>query len=159
MKKLTIIFIAILLVILVVKVKDSFSINIGPKNASTSTNTVNLTQNKNSNSSLETKENTEGPVSVAVTPRSLENGSSAWSFDITLNTHSEELSEDLVAVSELVDDQGKSYRPTSWEGAPPGGHHREGTLKFNPISPKPKSLELKIKNAGGIPERSFKWDL
>ena len=75
------------------------------------------------------------------------------------DTHSEELSEDLVAVSELLDDQGKAYKPTSWDGSPPGGHHRNGVLKFNPISPKPRSLELKIKNVGGVVERSFKWDL
>lgn len=165
MEKITIIFIVILLVILAVKLKDSFSINIGPKNTATSTNATNsassnenqggITQNT---SGLETKESTEGPVSVAVTPKSLE-ASTPWDFDITLNTHSEELSEDLVAVSELLNDQGKSYKPTAWEGAPPGGHHRQGILKFNPISPKPKSIEIKIKNVGGIPERSFKWNL
>ena len=146
MKNLTIIFIVILLVIFVVNLKDNFSINIGPKNPSISTNTANPTQNTNSNSNQKTKESSEGPVTVAVTPRSLESGSSSWDFDITLNTHSEELSEDLVAVSELLDDQGKAYKPTSWDGSPPGGHHRNGVLKFNPISPKPRSLELKIKN-------------
>ena len=77
------------------------------------------------------------------------------------------MSADLVAVSELIDNQGKTYKPTSWEGSAPGGHHREGVLKFNPIpegknsfiSLKPKSLELKIKNVGGVPERRFKWQL
>lgn len=144
MKKLTIIFIAILLVILAVKLKDSFS----------TTNTTNPVSN-----GLEIRESNDGPVSVAVTPQSVEEGASSWNFDITLNTHSEELSEDLIAVSQLIDDQGKSYKPTAWEGAPPGGHHREGILKFNLISPRPKSIELKIKNVGGIPERSFKWNL
>lgn len=152
MKKVTVILIAILLVILAFKLKDSFSINIGPKNINTSTNATN-----SASSGLETKESSEGPVTVAVTPKSLEESLASWDFAITLNTHSKELSEDLVAVSELVDDQEGSYKPMSWEGAPPGGHHREGILKFNPISPKPKSLELKIKNVGGIPERSFKW--
>lgn len=144
MKKLTIIIIAILLVILVVKLKDSFSITNATNSAS---------------SGLETKKSNDGPVTVAVTPKSLGESLASWDFDITLNTHSEELGEDLVAVSELVDDQGKSYKPISWEGTLPGGHHREGVLKFNPISPRPKSIELKIKNVGGIPERSFKWNL
>lgn len=164
MKKITVI-IAILLVILTIKLKDSFSINIGSKNRSTSTtvnnsassNTASGETTQNQSSGLETRESNDGPVSVAVTPRSLE--SASWDFDITLNTHSEELSEDLVAVSQLIDDQGKSFKPTAWEGAPPGGHHREGVLKFNPISPKPKSIEIKIKNVGGIQERSFKWNL
>lgn len=158
MKKITVIIISILLIILTFKLKDSFSINIGPKNASTSTNTVSPTQNQNSNNSL-TKESSEGPVTVAITPQSLDPNSSTWNFEISLNTHSEELSADLVAVSELTDDQGKSYKPISWEGAPPGGHHREGVLRFSLISPKPKSLELKIKNVGGVSERRFKWNL
>ena len=157
MKKITIIIIVILFVILVVTFKDSFSINIGPKNASTSTNTVNLTQNKNNG--LETKESNEGPVTVAVTPRSLEQDLATWDFEIALNTHSEELSTDLATNSELVDNQGRSYNPISWEGSLPGGHHRSGVLKFSPISPKPKSIELKIKNVGGVTERSFEWDL
>ncbi|MBI2314494.1 hypothetical protein HYU93_00320 [Candidatus Daviesbacteria bacterium] len=157
MKKITVAVIAILFLILGVKLKDSFSVNIGPKNINTPVAIQGSpSQNK---SDLETKESNGGPVSVAVTPKGLEKGLSVWDFDITLNTHSEELNEDLVAISELVDGQGKSYKPISWEGAPPGGHHRQGILKFNPISPKPKSLELNIKNAGGIPERRFKWDL
>jgi len=150
MKKITIIFFVLLAIVLIAILKNSFSINIG-SNA--------ITPTQNNDSSFETKESNDGPVSVAVTPKGLEEGLATWDFDITLNTHSEELSEDLVAVSELVDNQGKSYKPTSWEGAPPGGHHRQGILKFNPISPKPKSLELNIKNVGGIPERNFKWDL
>lgn len=154
MKNLTIIFIVILLVILAVKLKDSFSINIGPKNISTPTNATST-----ASSGLGTKESSESPVTIAVTPRALEESSTSWDFEIALNTHSEELSADLVAVSELVDDSGKSYKPTSWEGSPPGGHHRQGILKFNSISPRPKSIELKIKNVGGIPERNFKWNL
>lgn len=154
MTNLTIIFIVILLVILAVELKDSFSINIGPKNISTPTNSANPAL-----SGLGTKESGEGPVTVAATPKSLEEGLTSWDFEIALNTHSEELSADLVAVSELIDNQGKSYKPTSWEGSPPGGHHRSGVLKFNPISSKPKSIELKIKGIGGIPERSFRWGL
>lgn len=158
MKKIYIVIIIILFVILAFKIKDSFSINIGSKTAP-----VNTTNPPSSNfvqgGSLETKESSEGSVTVAVTPQSLDPSSSTWDFEIALNTHSEELNEDLTTISELIDDQGKLYKPASWEGAPAGGHHRQGILKFNPISPKPKSLELKIRNVGGIEERSFKWNL
>ena len=150
MKKITIIFFVLLAIVLIAILKNSFSINIG-------SNVITPTQNNDS--SFETKESNDGPVSVAVTPRSLEEGLSSWDFDITLNTHSEELSADLVAVSELVDDRGDVYKPISWEGSSPGGHHREGVLKFNPVSPRPESIELKIKNVGGIAERRFKWNL
>lgn len=153
MKKITVTLLVILFLILVVKLKDSFSINIDPKNTATP---ANVTKNKGS---LETRESNEGPVSIIVLPRTLEEGLPSWDFEITLNTHSEELTADLVAISELVDDKGKLYNPISWEGDPPGGHHRSGILKFNPIFPRPKSIKLNIKNIGGVAERSFNWDL
>ena len=59
----------------------------------------------------------------------------------------------------LVDDKGIAYLPTRWEGAGPGGHHREGTLVFNAVNPAPTSVHLQIKEVGGIPERMFIWEL
>lgn len=145
MKKLTIVFVVILLIILVFTLKDTFSIDVSSKS-----------ENKPA-AAIGPIENNEGQVSVSVKPLNLENSSITWDFEISLNTHSENLSQDLLAVSELVGDQGKSYKPTAWEGAPPEGHHRQGILKFEAISPRPKSIELKIKNIGGISERNFKW--
>ena len=75
-----------------------------------------------------------------------------------MSTHSVELDQDLTQVTVLVDDQGKEYKPLSWEGAI-GGHHREGTLIFDSITPIPKLIEMKIRDIDGISERSFKWDL
>ncbi len=147
----------ILLIILVATIKGSFSINIGAKNSGTSVTATVLTQSESK--SLETKESANGPVSIAVTPRSLEEDLVTWDFAVVLDTHSEELSSDMVAVSELVDDEGKSYKPVAWEGSPAGGHHRSGVLKFNSVSPKPKSVELKVRGVGGVAERSFKWVL
>jgi len=157
MKKVSIIFIVILLIILAITLKDSLSININPKSSSNVNNAVNPIQN--SNNSLETKENTEGPVSVTVTPRNLEEGLTTWDFEMALDTHSQELNYDLTSLVELVDDQGKIYQPSAWEGDNPTGHHRKGVLKFNAVSPRPKSWELKISNVGGVAERSFKWIL
>jgi predicted small integral membrane protein len=65
----------------------------------------------------------------------------------------------MAKVSVLLDDMGNSHQPTAWEGAEPGGHHREGILKFDPITTKIKSLTLKIKDIGGISERAFQWSL
>lgn len=143
MKKIWPVYIIALVAVLAFVLKDNFSIKINSKNEAAPTAQT---------TSFETKEDTQGPVSIAVTP----SFTGTWNFAISLNTHSEELDMDLVTVSELIDDKGKSYTAVSWEGAPPGGHHRNGTLKFNPISPKPKSVELKVKNIGGV-ERSFKW--
>lgn len=102
--------------------------------------------------------NSEGSASITVVPRNLAD-TSGWEFQVTLDTHSVELREDLAQVSVLTDRSGKEYRPISWEGDPPGGHHREGTLRFNPPSPLPSSITLKIQNVGSIPERIFSWPI
>lgn len=133
------IFIVLLFLILIVMFKKSVSIKIG-----------------NQNTPLPS--NNEESVTITVTPRPWQNGSSTWDFEVALNTHSEELKIDLVTAAELIDDRGQSYRPLSWEGSPPGGHHRRGVLKFKASAYQPKSLELKIKNSGGLAERSFKWN-
>ena len=72
-----------------------------------------------------------------------------------MDTHSIELDQDMTKIAKLVDDQGKEYKPTAWNG-PTGSHHREGMLIFNQITPIPKSLELKISGIGGV-VRSFIW--
>lgn len=141
MKKIAVLAIALSIIVLAFVFKNSFSINISSKNAA-------------SPAPLQVQENTEGPVTVSVTPSF---GAEFWSFSVSLNTHTVEIVEDMTKVSELIDDQGKSYQPLSWEGDPAGGHHRNGILKFNALSPKPKSAELIIKEVGGVAQRSFKW--
>jgi len=74
------------------------------------------------------------------------------------DTHSVELDQDLMQIVELTDGQDNTYKPIAWEGAEPGGHHLEGVLVFEAINPVPPSIELKIKDVGGVPERSFKWN-
>lgn len=103
--------------------------------------------------------NSEGSVEVEVTPVEISDTSDLWQFKIVLNTHSVELDQDLMKITLLVDNKGNEYQPLSWDGAPAGGHHREGILTFRPISPKPSSIELVIKDIDGIKERKFTWDL
>ena len=110
-------------------------------------------------SDLETKTNSEGPVEVGVTPRRIVPTDAEWSFEISLNTHSYELNDDFLAASELRDEQGNAYKPIAWDGDPPGGHHREGVLKFKAIAPQPSSITLGIQDVGGIKERKFTWQL
>ncbi len=97
-------------------------------------------------------------VRVTVTPKTLSANQPA-AFDISLNTHSVPLDQDLTAASELKDDQGRRYLPDRWEGSPPGGHHRKGTLVFPDLQPSVKSVILTIRNVAQIPERTFKWQL
>lgn len=106
---------------------------------------------------LETKIDEQGQVTVKITPQALDGAE--WKFDVVFNTHSIELNQDIMQIAELTDDQGIIYKPIAWEGAEPGGHHREGMLVFEAVNPAPSSIELKIKKVGGIAERSFKWYL
>lgn len=108
-------------------------------------------------SKWESKTDEQDAVTVVVKPLELSAGASEWKFDVGLNTHSVELNQDMTQVAVLVDDQGRQYQPLAWEGAAPGGHHREGTLSFKAITPAPKSVELRLLNIGNAPVRSFAW--
>lgn len=105
------------------------------------------------------KTDEQGGVLVEVTPISLGKDVSPWKFAVVFTTHTGSLDQDPRATIALVDDKGNVYKPEAWEGAGPGGHHREGTLVFTAISPAPSFVELKIKDLGGIPERTLRWDL
>ena len=106
----------------------------------------------------ESKTDDQASVTVTVTPTLLSAESREWKFDVIMDTHSVELDQDMTEVAILTDDSGKEYSPARWEGAPTGGHHREGTLFFAPITPYPQHLKLNIKDVGGI-QRLFSWTL
>jgi hypothetical protein len=103
--------------------------------------------------------NRDGPVTVTVTPRGLAAGTATWDFAVVLDTHSQSLSEDLAQAAALVDAQGVKHGPLAWEGAGPGGHHRQGVLKFEPLPPGADAVKLEISGVGGIPVRTFEWRL
>ncbi len=108
---------------------------------------------------LGTQKSSDRGVTVAVTPKNVAAGAKTWDFTVLLDTHSGDLSDDLTKNAVLVDGRGTEYRPLAWEGAGPGGHHREGTLKFNPIAPAPAAIELRIQRQGEPSARSFRWQL
>ena len=100
-----------------------------------------------------------GGVTVAVTPQNLAAGAKSLDFKVVLDTHSGELNDNLVKTAALLDDKGGRHVPVKWDGAGPGGHHREGTLRFNAIAPRPASVELQIQRPGESKPRSFRWQL
>lgn len=108
---------------------------------------------------LAPQKSVQGGVTVDVTPADVAAGSKVWSFKVVLDTHSQELSDDLVKSALLVDPQGRSGKPIAWEGAAPGGHHREGVLKFDAIAPRPQAVELRITRPGESAARTFRWQL
>lgn len=105
----------------------------------------------------ETKTDDQASVNVVITPLDLGEQSLEWKFDVGINTHSVELDQDMTQSAVLIGDDNKEYKPIKWDG-PTGGHHREGTLSFAPITPYPQHLTLKIKDIGGVP-RSLSWIL
>lgn len=100
--------------------------------------------------------NNEREIKVVVTPKNLLNQAQNWDFEVTMESHTQALNDDLAKSSALIAD-GKRYAPLAWEGAPPGGHHRKGVLRFKAIIPQPPSVELQIRLAGETTPRSFKW--
>jgi hypothetical protein len=98
----------------------------------------------------------ERGVKVMVTRKNFLSETQIWDFQVVLETHAQDLGDDLARSSVLVAD-GKRYLPLAWEGAPPGGHHRKGLLRFKAIVPQPRAMELQIRLAGDAAPRSFKW--
>jgi hypothetical protein len=98
----------------------------------------------------------ERGVTVKVTPKAV-GQAGEWEFALVLDTHSAELDDDLVKTAVLLVD-GNELHPVSWTGAGPGGHHREGVLKFPPPPQAPKAIELRIRRAGETAARVFRWD-
>jgi hypothetical protein len=98
-------------------------------------------------------------VTVTITPQNLFREGPSWDFKIVLDTHSQNLADDLVKSSVLLDGATGRYAPIAWEGAVPGGHHREGILRFKPISPAPASIEVQVMRNGESAARSFRWPL
>src|SRR3989338_3801109 len=106
---------------------------------------------------LESKTDEQASITVTITPVDISPESKEWKFDVGMSTHSVELDQDMIKVTVLVDDSGKEYKPLVWEG-PTGGHHREGVLIFNKVTPTQKSITLKISSIGDV-NRSFNWQL
>ncbi len=99
-------------------------------------------------------------VTVAVTPpQGFAPGAESWNFTVVFDTHTQDLADDLMASALLRDAKGTEFKPIAWDGPPPGGHHREGRLRFTPIVPQPDSVELRIKREGEDAPRVFRWQL
>ena len=94
-----------------------------------------------------------------VKPKAIEAGASMWEFEITMDTHTKPLSDNLSRVVVLVDGSGRRYLPLAWQRDPPGGHHRKGTLRFPAPDIKSGKLELQISGVGGAENRVFQWEI
>lgn len=105
----------------------------------------------------EAKTNEGGEVTVTVAPLRLTQGFPA-SFDIAFETHSVDLTFEVEDVATLTDETNTLYTPY-WEGSPPGGHHRAGTLRFTPDLSKLGNVTLTLKNIAETAQRTFVWEV
>lgn len=96
-------------------------------------------------------------VTVKVTPPQLLDGAAEWAFVVVLDTHSQDLSDDLVANSVLSVD-GVELKPLRWAGPAAGGHHREGMLVFANPGKRPAALELRLQRPGETSPRVLRWN-
>lgn len=105
-----------------------------------------------------TQKHSDRGVTVAVSPRNISEDAKTWDFNIVFDTHTQNLSDDLLK-SATLQAAGATHTPIAWDGAPPGSHHREGTLRFRPIKPLPETMELKLQRPGEPAPRTFTWKL
>jgi len=98
----------------------------------------------------------EREVKVTAALQDTSSVAKTWDVEVVLETHTKALNDDLAKSAVLIAD-GKQYTPSEWKGAPPGGHHRKGTLRFKAIVPRPAAVELQIRLSGDPSPRSFKW--
>lgn len=108
---------------------------------------------------LASQSSASGGVTIAVKPVEVSAGAATWSFQVTLNTHSQELSDDLARAAYIVDGAGKKVSPTAWDGDAPSGHHRKGVLRFKALTPPPEAIELRIQRPGESAPRKFRWEM
>ena len=106
-----------------------------------------------------TQSSTDRGVTLKVTPKSIGSQETRWEFSVVLDTHSADISDDLVQSATLTTGDGRTLKPTSWTGAGPGGHHREGVLAFDVAAPRPTAIELRIARPGESTPRTFRWQL
>lgn len=110
----------------------------------------------------QTLRDNQGAVDVQVTPLNLNNPDDTLTFNVSMDTHSIDLSMNLVDLASLQTNTGLIVRASSWD-APLGGHHVSGILSFpsmindTQILEDAIEVELVITNLD-VPERIFSWE-
>jgi len=105
----------------------------------------------------------QGAVVVEVTPLNINQPGQTLDFQVSLNTHSVDLSMDLATLATLATDTGLQVEAISWDG-PSGGHHVSGTLSFpatvngKPLLEGASQLRLTIKSVDAN-ARIFTWSI
>lgn len=97
---------------------------------------------------------TIGAVDVKVRPVAL--GADGAAFTLVFDSHAASFDADPVAVVTL-EVGGIRWSAVGWEGQPPAGHHREGTLRFTATGPATGTATLAVGGLVGPVE--FTWQI
>ena len=104
----------------------------------------------------------QGAVEIVITPVNLNDPGEMLDFQVSMNTHSVDLSMDLATLATLETDTGHVVEAALWD-APRGGHHVQGTLSFPAsvdgvtVLDGVEALTLTLVNVDA-PERNFVWE-
>ena len=105
------------------------------------------------------KKTTRHAVTVTVIPGSIEPGADAWEFLVAFESHLRSHLEKLPDRAVLVGPHGSQEAAIEWEQLPPAPFLRQGAVRFKPIAPRPKTIELRVKLYGEHRPRAFRWKL
>lgn len=105
---------------------------------------------------LVTRTSDANDVRIVIKPKNVADGA-PWEFEVTMDTHTKPLDQDLTKTAVLLDAKQQGYRPTAWQGDPPGGHHRKGVLHF-PAPANTNSFAIEMTGIGGPKKHVFRWD-
>ncbi len=111
-------------------------------------------------SDLASQSNEDGGVTIAVKPVEVSAAAAIWTFQVSLRSNSQDLSDDLIRTAYIVNRTRKINEvPVGWKGEAPGGRQRKGMLSFKALAPLPTAIELRIQRAQEKAPRVFRWDL
>jgi len=102
---------------------------------------------------LDTRTDSAGDVEIRIEPRQLDETGAV--FKVVLDTHSGDLSADLEAAT--LEFGGKIWQSAEWSGDGPGGHHREGELRFSPTDDVAGSVILTVISSPNRSTRLGSW--
>ncbi|MBI1893738.1 MAG: hypothetical protein HYS14_06470 [Candidatus Rokubacteria bacterium] len=106
-----------------------------------------------------TKQDRQGPVTVAVTLIGPPASDDPVKAKVVLDTHSVPLDGIVFEKAVVIrTPEGADIAPTTVEQAKGSGHHREAVLVFPPVSG-PGPVRIVVRDVGGIAERNFSWEL
>lgn len=109
-------------------------------------------------SGYETQINEEANITVTVKPILLAIDQPP-SFEITFTTHLGSMDFAVEKIAVLTDGKRTNYDLPVWEGSPPGGHHRSGTLTFKKPLANAGPVSLVLQNIAEVPVRKFTWQI